>query len=515
MNTKQIPRSVLIAGLMLLLASIACMCPFWSGPVATPTPAATPTPKPVVPTPKPTSTPAPTPTVVPPPPSVGVLDDVEDGVSCADFLPIDAELLPVGDVGKVTVQLIGDTYYMSVQFPRIDDLEESVKDPNTHFWGGGIGVYSNTQPLLTYPGWKPNELAQQGISITWDPEYQFESWRSQVVGDEWVYDEHPAYPVPVHGNTLTVTIPADDLMPGGRGYVFVATVEETAEEPVCDVTGLDANGVPAIEYPPFTPLVVTETATISAALSLDGVYLITNTVKSDAEPPHEEHVDLPENMEVQVLTGTGTITFTGDGTFVDVVGTFDEFHNFEAEGVGIVANIPNIKVEMSGAFTRTTDSVGFTSVYTMGADGGLPGGDDIVFSTKGVKLIPVGSKSESGTGEETVYEFTDQWVDAIQTGDTSFLLARLHPELLKIYGSDQCEDYFLRVTDPTLELEVLNVGDLQSWTWERDGRSVYVPSAYEVDVNLSTQTYVTTTVAHYAPNERGLLLWFSDCGDPR
>jgi hypothetical protein len=80
-----------------------------------------------------------------------------------------------------------------------------------------------------------------------------------------------------------------------------------------------------------------------------------------------------------IITGTdvNTVRVTGSSSvFVSVTGE-SEGNTVIAEGIGTVANNPNIKVRLEMSFDELTGK--WLGKYTMGVDGGLPGGQPIVF----------------------------------------------------------------------------------------------------------------------------------------
>lgn len=77
--------------------------------------------------------------------------------------------------------------------------------------------------------------------------------------------------------------------------------------------------------------------------------------------------------------GARPIQFSGGGSFVDVEGTIQPDGAFEASGRGRVAGFPDIAVEMTGTLRGGT----IEAEYSMGAEGGLPGGFPLVFDVTG------------------------------------------------------------------------------------------------------------------------------------
>ncbi len=71
----------------------------------------------------------------------------------------------------------------------------------------------------------------------------------------------------------------------------------------------------------------------------------------------------------------GSISIEGEAPWVNVSGDIAADVSFEIAGVGVVAGFPDIAVTLEGTWS---DGV-LTADYTMGSDGGLPGGFAIVY----------------------------------------------------------------------------------------------------------------------------------------
>jgi hypothetical protein len=118
--------------------------------------------------------------------------------------------------------------------------------------------------------------------------------------------------------------------------------------------------------------------------------------------------------------------------------------------------------------------------------------------------------------QAAVEGFYDLFQTAVQTGDADTLYARLHPAVLDLYGADQCRAFIDAGFDnPDLTFEVVSVGPLEPWVWERDGRTVDVGDA--VALQLVQRTLANPDPApqeaHVALVD-GEIRWFTDCGDP-
>lgn len=196
--------------------------------------------------------------------------------------------------------------------------------------------------------------------------------------------------------------------------------------------------------------------------------------------------------------GPVSITFSGPDPWVEVSGTWETDGSFYAEGRGTVAGFSNVKVTFEG-----TISPGYLSGdYTMGAGGELPGGESITYGVEGPKV-------------ERVEDFVTAFVQARQSKDIDFLMSRLHPEVLELYGEDTCRsDLEGRPDDPNYNIEILSVAEPGPWNWEVDGRSIPISDVYTVQANVNAGGEEARRELHFAIVD-GLLYWFTDCGEPR
>jgi hypothetical protein len=251
---------------------------------------------------------------------------------------------------------------------------------------------------------------------------------------------------------------------------------------------------------------------------------------ADDQGGHKQFVDLPieQYLRVEVIdaTGpsTGEIKISGAAPFVDVFGTITD-GMFSATGVGTVAGFPNISVLFEGSINAE-----FSGVYSLGVNGGLPGGFAITYNVEGTWDAPLeeaeaaeetGEEEEIESVEETgmeavmdlVQSFSSDLVDAMQTHDTTLLFDWLHPAVIDLYGEEACRLYLQDIAGYT-QIDVLDVQDLGAWIWERDGVSIPIDGVYAVDAELTLPGgEVHETELHY-PHEDGQLFWLTDCGDP-
>src|SRR6266536_32932 len=85
---------------------------------------------------------------------------------------------------------------------------------------------------------------------------------------------------------------------------------------------------------------------------------------------------------------------------------------------------------------------------------------------------PTSSPSPSAspsTAAETVEQFLPGFQGAIKSGDAAFLLARLHPAVLDLYGDAQCRTYLSAFKDATLRYTILSVTGPGTYDYNPDG----------------------------------------------
>lgn len=117
----------------------------------------------------------------------------------------------------------------------------------------------------------------------------------------------------------------------------------------------------------------------------------------------------------------------------------------------------------------------------------------------------------SPMAQETVEGFLDRLGEAMGSGDTVFLVARLHPAVLDLYGSEAC----LAAMDglAPVRFRVRSVGEPETFGWVSDGVRREIPDALTVRVRARTDLGAVIRDVHLARVD-GELRWLTDCGDP-
>jgi hypothetical protein len=231
-----------------------------------------------------------------------------------------------------------------------------------------------------------------------------------------------------------------------------------------------------------------------------------------------KYVGFVDGSLIDIFFGD-SIHIEGPSPWVNVSGDFDEEDgSFYATGRGTVAGFPDIAVVFEG----TLDETGISGELTMGAEGGLPQGEPIVYQVSGTKVDEL---PEETTGEEAppalpagvedaIDTFVQTFNTAFQEGDAYTLYQLLHPAVFELYGEDACRTYLEGAIASTIQLEVKEMTQVGSWDWEIDGHSTPVDFIYQVEVEVTYLDTPTTQEFHLSLPGDDSVRWFTDCGEP-
>lgn len=232
----------------------------------------------------------------------------------------------------------------------------------------------------------------------------------------------------------------------------------------------------------------------------DGTYRTLFTVGSDLGG-HEGSVGMP-TYAIDLVVTFASITIEGPEPFVGVSGDVAPDGSFVATGSGTVAGLSDIAVVLEG----TVSADALTGEYLMGAQGGLPGGEPIIYEVTGDIVVPP---------SEDVVAFFDAFNQAQVDEDAETLFDLLHPAVIGLYGEEACRAYLETAVNPdvaVLPVEELDFGD---WEWERDDVSTVIPDAYSLLVSIIVgDADPVEQETHIAVRPDETLGWFTDCGDP-
>jgi len=242
-------------------------------------------------------------------------------------------------------------------------------------------------------------------------------------------------------------------------------------------------------------------------ISLNGTYGVGIQVALDTLN-HAIHIMMSSTMNLAVRQSD--ITFEGAFPWVNVIGTVDEDGAFQATGRGTVAGFTGIAVTFEGTITPEQ----LEGDYTMGAEGGLPGGAPIVYHVEGARTGPLEEQTSAENGKTLVEAFFDRFNANFSAQSSEGLLFLLHPAVIDLYGAEACQAYLEEVVQNVIQVKVLSSSGPEIWQWEIDERTTPIDNAFTVNANVIVGDATNQRDLHIADDENGLLKWFTDCGDP-
>ena len=245
----------------------------------------------------------------------------------------------------------------------------------------------------------------------------------------------------------------------------------------------------------------TASATFEITGELSQMYNAISDILSD-KAAHGIHIRMLIAFVLNVFPGS--IMIEGPDPWVTVVGEVADDGSFVATGNGTVAGFQDIAVVFEGNISM--DHI--AGEYTMGAEGGLPGGEPITY-------LIIGEADASSSASVFAAGFFDLYNAAQGAGDSGRMFEMLHPAVLELYGAAACTDYLASIVNPEVSIEVLSAADIGEWMWERDGQTLSIADALSVQANINNGGDVSQSELHLATRPDGTLGWFTDCGEPQ
>ena len=179
------------------------------------------------------------------------------------------------------------------------------------------------------------------------------------------------------------------------------------------------------------------------------------------------------------------------------------------KGLAIGLMVAGVLAAAGGAVGVATNNGGSSNVVaTASPTGSVPVSPAPVPSAS---LSPSPSPSPAA---ESVQEFLPLFAAAFRGGDAAFLLTRLHPAVITLYGEKQCQTYTATLTDPTRAYRITSVSAPGTYAYTPDGRSIQVPDVLTVRVRQTAYGQRVTGPIHLAVVD-GTVRWFTDCGTPQ
>jgi hypothetical protein len=238
-----------------------------------------------------------------------------------------------------------------------------------------------------------------------------------------------------------------------------------------------------------------------------GDYRISMSVKKD-NGGHKGFIKMPGSMTLTARECS--LCIDGPFPWVNVHGELESDGSFMASGSGTVAGYRNIAVTFQG----TISGGQLQGDYTMGVNGGLPGGQPIVYSVNGEKLAPTPVPTTDPRLQE-VQNFFNAYNERFGAGDIDGLLSMLDPGVLGLYGVGVCRDYLSSVVENPIQVEALEITSSDPWQWEIDGHSTLIGDVYTVQASVTAGDQTAQQTMHLSLQEDGTINWFTDCGDPQ
>lgn len=122
-------------------------------------------------------------------------------------------------------------------------------------------------------------------------------------------------------------------------------------------------------------------------------------------------------------------------------------------------------------------------------------------------------ETESPPAIETPEQFLSVFTEAVQTGDSDFLLARLHPDVIDFYGKRECRAFVANFEDPTVEFVFRSVKGPGVYEWAVDGNETDVDDVLTVTATIAQEGEKSKREIHLGIVGTKLR-WFTDCGEP-
>lgn len=116
---------------------------------------------------------------------------------------------------------------------------------------------------------------------------------------------------------------------------------------------------------------------------------------------------------------------------------------------------------------------------------------------------------------ETPEEFYSRLERAFQEGDVDFMIERLHPEVVELYGEQQCRGFL--DGQPPRTIEVVEIGETEPFDFgQRDDVDLVVDDTLVVTIRQSIEgaDEPVESESHIVRTDDNTFRWFTDCGEP-
>jgi hypothetical protein len=120
------------------------------------------------------------------------------------------------------------------------------------------------------------------------------------------------------------------------------------------------------------------------------------------------------------------------------------------------------------------------------------------------------STTTTTTPPENPVSFLGLLGAAIRTGDTEFLVSRLHPAVIERFGEATCRAEVATLHDPTSQFTVKSVGTAETWNWTIGKQSTPIANAIPLAVTRVAYGQSLSATVHVVIID-GKGRWFNDC----
>ena len=185
------------------------------------------------------------------------------------------------------------------------------------------------------------------------------------------------------------------------------------------------------------------------------------------------------------------------------IGIAPESADLSAVGTGTYAGYPGIDIGFKGAITYWT----LEGDLTIGADGGLPGGQPIIYHFLG---------GRSDVPPQVIPAFLGQFLDAfssaMQTKDQTYLFTHLHPAVIRLYGEEKSRNSIAaQAPDSSYRVHALGASGPAAWDYNPPAGTVAVEDVYTVTAEVTSLGKTAAQLMHFGWVD-GELYWFANLG---
>ncbi len=240
----------------------------------------------------------------------------------------------------------------------------------------------------------------------------------------------------------------------------------------------------------------------------DGVLTFALVLRADGDPSNDYEADAPFTDDFYQGTDRWyELVYVPETGWTLSVDRGETASNARAAVVGdlVVFFVPLAELAVDQPTYRLTSFASSDASYEPDSSGGDtsvgPPADDW-------GLAGVEGELEAAAG------FVARLGGALASGDTGFLLERLHSATLDRYGVAACEAYVGAVVDPTNDLVPGDASGPESWDYMTDDATTVVEEAYTVITSGTLQGQAVTDAQFHVAVEDGTYRWFTDCGQP-